>query len=235
MRGCRDSEVASVITSGSVTRSGGACWRLAAERCIDLIGQRLAWLTSRWRPSPAAAVSAEALARKRVPLGFVFGVAVSWLAHPTFRSMAIGGAVAASGEVLRVWAAGHLEKGREVTRSGPYRFTRHPLYAGSALIGAGVAIASARWSVTAIVAGYLATTIVAAVRHEEANMRAAFGAGADGADSADSYDAYVASRATPVDRAFSLERALRNKEYRAAAGLAVMAAIFAFKVMWRSR
>lgn len=177
----------------------------------------------------------EALARSRVPLGFVFGAAVVWTAQPTSRSLAIGGVVAAAGELVRVWAAGHLEKGREVTRSGPYRLTRHPLYTGSTLIGAGVAIASARWSVAGIVAAYLVPTIVSAVRHEEANMRAAFGAGADGADSADSYDAYVASRATPVDRAFSLERALRNKEYRAAAGLAVMAAIFAFKVMWRSR
>src|SRR5438105_9622349 len=88
----------------------------------------------------------EVLARSRVPLGFVFGAVVVWLAHPTFRTLAMGAAVAAAGELIRVWAAGHLEKGREVTRSGPYRLTRHPLYAGSALIGAGVAIASAQWS-----------------------------------------------------------------------------------------
>ncbi|HTL01653.1 MAG TPA: methyltransferase [Vicinamibacterales bacterium] len=174
----------------------------------------------------------EVLARTRVPLGFVFGAVVLWLAQPTFRSLAIGGVVAAAGEVLRVWAAGHLEKGREITRSGPYRLTRHPLYTGSALIGAGVAIASARWIVAGLVAAYLVPTIVSAIRHEEANMRAAFGGGPD---SAESYDAYVASRATPVDRAFSMERALRNKEYRAIAGLAVMAAVFAFKVIWRVR
>jgi len=45
--------------------------------------------------------------------------------------------VAACGELLRLWAAGHLEKSREVTTSGPYRFTRHPLYMGSTLIGIG--------------------------------------------------------------------------------------------------
>jgi protein-S-isoprenylcysteine O-methyltransferase Ste14 len=164
------------------------------------------------------------LARSRVPLGFVFGAAVVWLAHPTFRSLAIGGMVAAAGESVRVWAAGHLEKGREVTRSGPYRLTRHPLYIGSAFIGAGVAIASARWSVAALVAAYLVPTIAAAIRHEEANMRAAFG---------ESYDAYLSSRARPVDRAFSLERALRNKEYRAIVGLAVVAALFALKAAGR--
>ena len=162
----------------------------------------------------------EAIARSRVPLGFAFGAAVLWLAHPTFRSLIIGGIVAAAGECVRIWAAGHLEKGREVTRSGPYRLMHHPLYAGSALIGTGVAIGSAQWSVAALVAVYLIPTIVAAIRHEEANMRAAFG---------DGYEAYLSSRATPVDRAFSLERALRNKEYRAITGLAVMAAVFAFK------
>lgn len=168
----------------------------------------------------------EVLARSRVPLGFVCGAAVIWLAQPTFRSLAIGGVVAAAGELVRIWAAGHLEKGREVTQSGPYRLMRHPLYTGSALIGVGVAIASAQWSVAALVAAYLVSTIVSAIRHEEANMRADFG---------DGYDAYLSSRATPVDRAFSLERALRNKEYRALVGLAVVAAIFTFKAVYRLR
>src|SRR4051812_38008929 len=127
-------------------------------------------MTARWRTRLD-----QALARSRVPLGFVFGGAVLWLARPTYATLASGGAIAAAGELLRVWAAGHLEKGREVTRSGPYRMTRHPLYAGSALIGAGVAVASAAWSVAVLVTVYLLSTIVAAIRHEEANMRAAFG------------------------------------------------------------
>jgi protein-S-isoprenylcysteine O-methyltransferase Ste14 len=160
------------------------------------------------------------LARARVPLGFLSGAAVVWLAHPTFASLALGGAIAAAGESIRLWAAGHLEKGREVTRSGPYRLMRHPLYMGSALIGAGVAAASARWVVGSLVAAYLLVTIVSAIRHEEANMRATFGA---------SYDDYLGSREQAADRPFSLARALRNKEYRAVVGLLAVAAIFAFK------
>jgi hypothetical protein len=164
---------------------------------------------------------AETLARKRVPLGFLFGAAVLWLAHPTFRTLAVGGVVAATGELIRVWAAGHLEKGREVTRSGPYGITRHPLYAGSALIAAGVAVASARWSVAVLVAIYMFSTIAAAIRHEEANMRAAFGA---------SYDrAAPASGAGNVHRSFSAARAFRNKEHRTVIGLLAVAAVFAFK------
>src|SRR4051812_41051856 len=87
---------------------------------------------------------AQALARSRVPLGFVFGALVILLARPTARSLMTGGAIALVGEATRIWAAGHLEKGREVTRSGPYRLTRHPLYIGSAIMAAGVAIAAAQ-------------------------------------------------------------------------------------------
>ena len=60
------------------------------------------------------------LARWRVPLGYVLAIAAFWLASPTARSLAIGAIVGAIGEAFRMWAAGHLEKGREVTTSGPY-------------------------------------------------------------------------------------------------------------------
>src|SRR4051812_32637912 len=83
---------------------------------------------------------AAAIARRRVPLGFAFGALVVLLARPTSRSLMIGGAIALVGEACRIWAAGHLEKGLEVTRSGPYRLTRHPLYLGSAIIAAGGAV-----------------------------------------------------------------------------------------------
>ena len=176
---------------------------------------------ARWRARPA-----ETLARRRVPLGFLCGAGVLWLARPTPRSLAIGGAIAIAGEAFRVWAAGHLEKGREVTRSGPYRFTRHPLYMGSAIIGAGGVVASGRASVAVLVAAYLVATIVAAIRHEEANMRASFG---------DQYEAYLESRAQPVDRRFSLGRAVKNKEHRTIAGLVVAAAMLAAKAVFSSQ
>ena len=65
-----------------------------------------------------------------------------WLATPTSRSLVIGAAIAIVGESMRLWAAGHLEKSKEVTQSGPYRYTRHPLYLGSSLIGIGLAVAA---------------------------------------------------------------------------------------------
>ena len=164
---------------------------------------------------------AVALARRRVFLGFACGAAVLWLAAPTWRSLAAGAAVAAVGEAIRVWAAGHVEKSREVTRSGPYQFTRHPLYLGSSVIGLGIAIASARWAVAALVTLYLATTITAAIRAEEAHLREKFGG---------DYDAYALRTAPPMIRSFSVARALANREHHTLAGLLAALTLLALKV-----
>ena len=162
------------------------------------------------------------IARRRVALGFVSAAVMFVLARPTWESWRAGLLVAAVGECLRIWAAGHLEKGREVTRSGPYRFLRHPLYAGSMLIAVGVAI-SARGALPALLAGlYMGVTVAAAIQVEEAHLREAFGT---------AYDDYRVSRADPIVRRFSAARALRNREHRAVAGLVFGFALLALKIM----
>jgi protein-S-isoprenylcysteine O-methyltransferase Ste14 len=150
------------------------------------------------------------LARYRVALGGLMAAATVWLARPTPRSLVLGIGFVAAGEALRVWAAGHVEKSREVTSSGPYRFTRHPLYLGSSLLGIGFAVAANHlWLGLAVVA-YLVATLGAAIRAEEAHLREKFGA---------AYDAYAARRAPPSPRRFSWARALANREHHALAGV----------------
>ena len=165
---------------------------------------------------------AEALARRRVSLGFVVAIAALVLAQPTWRSWWLGLAVALAGEGFRVWAAGHLEKGREVTRSGPYQWTRHPLYVGSTIIALGVVVAGRSVWLGLIAAAYLVATLTAAIRTEEAFLRRTFG---------DTYDRYARSEAAPAPRAFSLARARRNREYRAIVGLAAGFALLALKIL----
>jgi protein-S-isoprenylcysteine O-methyltransferase Ste14 len=160
------------------------------------------------------------VARLRVTIGFVSSIFVLWLAHPTARSLAIGAVVAGLGEAIRLWAAGHLEMGREVTRSGPYGFTRHPLYLGSSLIGIGLAIASASLVVAVLVVGYLAITLTAAIRTEEAHLTDKFGA---------AYPAYREGRGAVERRCFSFARAMRNREYRAVLGLLFVIGVLAWK------
>ena len=163
---------------------------------------------------------ARRLARWRVPLGYLLAIVAFWLAAPTPLSLAIGAIVGAIGEAFRIWAAGHLEKGREVTSSGPYALTRHPLYVGSSIMGAGLAIGAHSAVVAVMVGLYLAVTITAAIRSEEAHLTDKFGG---------DYPAYRSGSAAPGKRRFSLERALRNREYRALAGLVLVLALLAVK------
>jgi protein-S-isoprenylcysteine O-methyltransferase Ste14 len=163
-----------------------------------------------------------AVARRRVTLGFVAAAVMLAVARPTRESLAAGLLVASIGECVRIWAAGHLEKGREVTRSGPYRFFGHPLYAGSMVIALGIAIA-ARGALAALLAGlYMGVTISSAIQVEEAHLRETFGA---------AYDDYRASRAEPMPRRFSWSRVMRNREYRAVAGLLAGFGILALKMI----
>lgn len=163
------------------------------------------------------------IARLRVPIGFISGLFVLWFAQPTWRTIAIGAIVAALGESIRVWAAGHLEKGREVTASGPYAFVRHPLYVGSTIIGIGLSIASASAVVGILVLAYLTITLTAAIRTEEAHLTDKFG---------EAYPDYRAGRVATEPRRFSLARAMRNREYRAMLGLLFAIAILAVKALY---
>ena len=145
------------------------------------------------------------------------------LARPTRESLGAGLLVAALGECLRIWAAGHLEKGREVTRSGPYRFFGHPLYAGSMVIALGVAIA-ARGALPALLAGlYMGVTIASAIQVEEAQLRETFGADLRRLPR-------LARRADGAARS-ACRRAMRNREYRAVAGLVLGFGLLALKMI----
>ncbi len=172
----------------------------------------------RWRVGLAAA-----LARRRVTLGYALGIVAFWFADPTGPSLAIGAVVGALGEGFRIWAAGHLEKGREVTTTGPYAWTRHPLYLGSTIMGVGLAIASHSVLVAMLVLSYLVVTILAAISSEEAHLTDKFGA---------DYPAYRRGTAPAGRRRFSLERATRNREYRALAGLIAVFALFVAKYLF---
>jgi protein-S-isoprenylcysteine O-methyltransferase Ste14 len=88
----------------------------------------------------------EAGARSRVAQRvrlLVFYVAVALMvafARPTTLGVAAGFLFVAAGESVRFWAAGHLVKTRELITSGPYRFTRNPLYLGRLLILIGLCV-----------------------------------------------------------------------------------------------
>jgi protein-S-isoprenylcysteine O-methyltransferase Ste14 len=161
------------------------------------------------------------LARRRVPLGFATALATAVFAEPTWASWRAGLVVAAIGEVFRIWAAGHLEKSREVTRSGPYRWTAHPLYVGSSVMAVGIVIAAHSVVSGVLTAVYMVATLTAAMTSEEAFLRGRFGG---------VYEEYRRSEGAVTDRRFSAARAWRNREYRAVLGLLIGFAFLALRV-----
>ena len=153
------------------------------------------------------------LARWRVALGFLSAIFAYWFAQSTWRSIAIGLSVAAVGELVRIWAAGHLDKAREITRSGPYRYVSHPLYFGSCIMGAGFAIATAAVVPAVIVAVYLALTIPSAMITEEAA---------------------IGNLQPGQPRSFNFDRVMANREYRAVAGFVLGAALLVLRMKLRT-
>jgi hypothetical protein len=173
----------------------------------------------------ALARASESLARGRVSIGFLAGALVLWLARPTRGSLLLGLAVAGIGEALRVWAAGHLNKSREVTASGPYRWFAHPLYVGSSIMGLGLAFASASLIAAIVIVVYLTLTLGAAIRTEETQLRRTFG---------DAYDRYRAGGApsAAAGRRFNLKQAIANGEHRTVLGLLAAALLLALRATY---
>src|ERR1700747_3682 len=105
--------------------------------------------------------------RIRVPLGFVFAAVYIWLARPTPRSIIAGSCIALVGLVIRALASGHVQKNEQLTTSGPYAYTRNPLYLGSLVLAAGFAVASRSWWIALIAAAMFFAIYIPVIRGEE--------------------------------------------------------------------
>ena len=93
-----------------------------------------------------------------------------WLARPTGLTMLVSLALVAPGVWLRAYAAGYVRKNAELTRTGPYAYTRNPLYLGSMLIAFGFAVAAASWVILVVLA-VLFAVIYILIRIREADGR----------------------------------------------------------------
>ena len=163
------------------------------------------------------------VARSRVAAGFGVASSSFWLARPSWWSLGLGAAIGLAGACLRVWAAGHIEKGVEVTTSGPYRWMRHPLYVGSTLLGLGFAAAARHPVAALLIVLYLAVSLSQAARFEEARLRAELGG---------AYDRYARGAAAAGDRRWSAARAVRNREGQALAGALAALVLLGLKALF---
>jgi len=112
--------------------------------------------------------------RVRVPLGFVFAMFFLWLARPSLLFMALSLLLVVPGVGLRAYASGYVKKNAELTMTGPYAYTRNPLYLGSMMIAFGFALASRSLWIALALAILFVVIYVPVIKGEEQFLRATF-------------------------------------------------------------
>ena len=169
------------------------------------------------------------LQRIRVPLGFVFAGVFVIFARPTVTTLVVGGAIALTGLLIRAWASGHIRKAEKLAVSGPYAFTRNPLYLGSFVMGVGFTVAAGVWWLAIIFCVLFIGIYLPVMRVEAEDMRHIFGGDFD------EYERNVPlfvprlSVWKPTAGKFNIRLYLQYREYRAAVGVAIAIGVLAAK------
>lgn len=175
-------------------------------------------------------------ARWRVRVGYPLAIVVLWLARPSPNSILAGGVVGTIGLWIRARAAGHLHKQEVLTTTGPYAYTRNPLYLGSFILTIGTAVAARSWPSALILFSYFAVFYSFVMRREERELYQLHG---------DAFLGYAravplffpsmmsAKLPSPAAAPFSFAQYKRNREYRAAIGFLLL--LLVFLAIWRLR
>jgi len=169
--------------------------------------------------------------RLRVPFGFAFAAGYIVLARPTAASIVAGIGIALPGLALRARASGYVEKNQVLTVSGPYSYTRNPLYLGSLVLAAGFTIAARSWWIAAIAAVLLLVIYFPVILSEEEFLRLRFPEFAQYEKEVPRLFPRLRPRA-PASGAFSWHLYWKHREYNAALGFLLMAAILVVKALW---
>lgn len=167
--------------------------------------------------------------RIRVPLGFLFAIVFLIFARPTPLTLAIGSVVVCVGVLIRAWASGHIRKAKTLAVSGPYGFSRNPLYLGSLILGLGFTVAAGVWWLAILFCILFLGIYLPVMRVEIGDMRRIFG---------EEFDEYERNVPMLIPRftvwrntgeKFDFQLYSQYREYRAAIGAAVVIAILALK------
>jgi protein-S-isoprenylcysteine O-methyltransferase Ste14 len=170
---------------------------------------------------------ADAVAKLRVPGGFVLVAAFLWLSEPNMNSLITGVIVSILGLALRAWAAGHLEKNTTLTESGPYAWVRNPLYLGTLTVAAGLVIAARRWELAVLFAAVFLLIYLPVVELEEQHLARLFPAFAEYTSRVHKLLPTPPSKPSLKPFRWSVYR--RNEEYQAAIGFLVGVAVLVWK------
>jgi protein-S-isoprenylcysteine O-methyltransferase Ste14 len=165
----------------------------------------------------------------RVPAGTILGLVFLLLMHPSVRSLWIGGCITFLGSLVRIWSAGHIQKGKILATGGPYAYTRNPLYVGSFLMALGVLLAGqAYWLLIPFGIFFLGVYYPVMKREEQELLQ---GYGAAFLDYSRRVPFFIPRiiRGDGRSSAFSWSRVIANREHRTLLGLLLIEAF----LIWR--
>jgi protein-S-isoprenylcysteine O-methyltransferase Ste14 len=179
-------------------------------------------LVKRWPP----------IARRiRIPLGFGLAIVYFWLAQPTAKSILVGSLVALPGLLIRALASGHVDKNRELATSGPYGYSRNPLYLGSLVLAVGFTVASRSWWLAGAMLLVFCAVYLPVIGAEEVFLESRFPQYASYAREVPRlFPRWQRYRHSP--EAFSWELYWKHREYNALLGAALMGAALVAKLLW---
>lgn len=168
--------------------------------------------------------------RIRVPLGFAFAVLYFWLARPTWRFLAAGAIVLLPGLLIRALASGHVRKNEALATSGPYAYTRNPLYLGSLLMSVGFAIAARSWWVGLVLVVMFFAIYLPVIRDEEAFLRQKFPEFEEYARRVPRMIPWITAQGRGPSEGFSFDLYLQHREYNALLGSALLTGTLILKM-----
>ena len=173
---------------------------------------------------------ADRVARLRVPSGFLLVITFAWLSHPTRNSLLLGAPVSVLGLLVRAWAAGHLAKDRQLCRSGPYAWSRNPLYIGTLLVACGLVVAGRSLALAAIFAVVFLLIYLPVIELEEQHLSDLF---SDFDEFARSVPRLIGipKRAAKTGAHFRTQLYVYNREYQALLGFLAGLAFLIIKWM----
>jgi len=164
---------------------------------------------------------ADAVARLRVPSGFLLALVFAFFSRPTLDSLLCGFPLAMAGLALRGWAAGCLAKNQRLATGGPYAHTRNPLYVGTLLVAAGLAVASRSGWLALLFGAIFLLVYLPVIQLEEQHLREIFPEYEGYAKAVPALWPRIGQAEPPVPpTAFRWALYRKNQEYQAAIGLA---------------
>jgi len=168
--------------------------------------------------------------RIRVPLGFAFAMLYFWLARPTWRFLEIGVIFIVPGLLIRALASGHVRKNEALATSGPYAYTRNPLYLGSLLVGIGFAIAARSYWIGAALVLMFFAIYMPVIRSEEAFLREKFPEFEDYAQRVPRMLPRLTPASSEAGGGFSMDLYLKHREWNALLGAVAILGVLIAKM-----